>query len=196
VLNIASCGEIEGRVISTHFYAESVIRIKMRKFQIGALIDSGASISCIQEKLLEEILPTYEQQMRECHGADFTTAGGSKLYPAGTIQLQFMVEDTECDATFYVFKNLDQQVILGRTFLTEYQAKLDFENNTLEFQVEPQLMVETEHTLKPGEVCLIKTKCDPTQMCVLPNGLHGEIMQDTKQTGLEEIGRASCRERV
>ncbi len=182
VLSIADSVLPDSRIVTTHFYADSIVHISMFGTDIGCLVDSGASISCIKLSLLNKLSPSCKNAIRSTNFS-FRTASGSALKPIGTIVLNFSLGNTICHIKFWVFDHLNQDVILGRDFLQKYHAVIDYSNKTVSFRGRVSLSSAHEHMLKPHETCLVAAVLEDTK-CITPTGLHGLVHGRSHSSGL------------
>ena len=162
----------------------------MNGYQLGALLDSGAAISAISSTMLSKVFPNYHQHVCQVEEI-FKTASGEKMAPIGKIVLFFTIDGHKCSTEFYIFNDMNQQVILGRTFLVQCDGKINFQSSTLEFSPTINLVSAERHKIEPGEVCLIQATCDTDTKDILPRGLHGQIHHERKLNGLEVCPIAS-----
>ena len=79
-----------------------------------ALIDTGATRSCISEKYYQSLLLTKIQFVQNI---SVRSATGSNLTPIGLINCSFELGKVKFNSGFIVCKNLTRPLILGRDFL-------------------------------------------------------------------------------
>ena len=89
--------------------------------QIGAsvcraLIDTGATRSCISEKYYQSLPLTKIQFIQNI---SVRSATGSNLSPLGLINCSFELGKVKFNSDFIVCKNLTRPLILGRDFLIQ-----------------------------------------------------------------------------
>ena len=107
--------------------------IKLLHYQIPALIDTGATVSCISSKLLNALTKTYKFKPCHTHQKVFT-ADGSTQTIRQVIKLPLKIHELDISHRFLVFPNLTRTMILGVDFLKRVQATIYFTNlntNTL-----------------------------------------------------------------
>ena len=80
----------------------------------NALIDTGATRSCISEKYFQNLSLTKTQFSQNISVRSST---GSNLVPVGIVQCTFELGETKFNGDFIVCKNLTRPLILGRDFL-------------------------------------------------------------------------------
>ena len=84
----------------------------------NALIDTGASRSCISEKFYKQMnLPPVRELLR----THVRSATGGSLSPIGTTQCTFKLGEKEFTYTFIVCKHLLRPMIIGADFLKQKQ---------------------------------------------------------------------------
>ena len=93
-----------------------------------ALFDSGATYSCINDEVVEEleILTPLHTPMK------MVTAQASVFMEINCrVALDFYHEDIRLTDEFYVIPNLSEQAIIGASTMQKWKIKLDFENDTI-----------------------------------------------------------------
>ena len=82
----------------------------------NALIDTGATKSCISEKYYQNLPST-----KICHvrNTSVRSATGSNLTPLGLISCSFELGKIRFNSKLIVFRNLTRPLILGRDFLIQ-----------------------------------------------------------------------------
>ena len=106
------------------------LRIQVGKHNIGALVDTGATVSCISNALLNKLHPKSVQYFK----SDITCisgVGGKKHAISDLVQIEFQCSNQTFSHKFYALHN-PYMLILGMDFITKHNAKLDFENSTIE----------------------------------------------------------------
>ena len=89
---------------------------KMGTSMFNALIDTGATKSCISEKYYQSLPLT---KIHFICNISVRSATGSNLAPLGLINCSFELENVKFNSDFIVCKNLTQPLILGRDFLIQ-----------------------------------------------------------------------------
>ena len=82
----------------------------------NALIDTGATRSCISEKYYQNLLLTKIQFVQNI---SVRSATGSNLTPIGLVNCSFQLGRIKFNGDFNICKNLTRPLILGRDFLTQ-----------------------------------------------------------------------------
>jgi predicted aspartyl protease len=93
-----------------------------------ALFDSGATYSCINDEVVEELenLTHLHTPMR------MVTASASTFMEVKYwVTLDFYHEDIRLSDEFYVIPDLSEQVIIGASTMQKWRIKLDFEHDTI-----------------------------------------------------------------
>ena len=138
--------------------------------QIGAsichaLIDTGATRSCISEKYYQSLPMTKIQYMQNIN---VRLATGSNLIPLGLINCSFELGQIKFNGDFIVCKNLTRPLILGRDFLIQNHVMvqytddgkciLDYQQQELvaamDIENKPQLSLANSVTL-PGRSLIV-----------------------------------------
>ena len=80
----------------------------------NALIDTGATRSCMSEKYYKRLHLT---KIHSLQNINVKLATGSNLAPVGLVNCTFKLGKTQFSSEFIVCKNLTRPLILGRDFL-------------------------------------------------------------------------------
>ena len=92
----------------------------------NALIDTGATKSCISEKFYQQ-LPAIA--MKELKHMSMRSATGSDLTPLGMIHCSFNLGNTTFHTNLIVCRNLTRPLILGRDFVLQYHITIRYADN-------------------------------------------------------------------
>ena len=88
--------------------------------QVNALVDTGASVSCIHRLLCPRSVPLSTSHIGQLRGAN-----NSLLQVAGRTKFEFYMDGRSFQHEFFVISELSQQLILGLDFLTRHRVSLD-----------------------------------------------------------------------
>lgn len=97
---------------------------------VRALIDTGASISCIAQPLLDR-LRVYLSLLQKCDTVSVFVAGGENHCSLGSISLPISFGDHVITPDFHLFEKFHQPLILGIDFLQDNSAIIDASSQTL-----------------------------------------------------------------
>ena len=92
----------------------------------NALIDTGATKSCISEKFYQQ-LPTIN--MQRLKNVSVKSATGSDLTPLGVIYCSFELGNTKFHTNLIICRNLTRPLILGRDFLIQHHITVHYAEN-------------------------------------------------------------------
>ena len=92
----------------------------------NALIDTGATKSCISEKFYQQ-LPTIN--MQKLKNVSVKSATGSNLTPLGIISCSFELGNIRFHNNLIVCRNLTQPLILGRDFILQHHITVHYAEN-------------------------------------------------------------------
>lgn len=95
-----------------------------------ALVDTGASISCISAQLLTKLGIT-RGQLNTSNIKDAVAVGGERHASLGAITLPVSFNGPIINHKFHVFQSFHQPLILGLDFLQANDGIFNAENNTL-----------------------------------------------------------------
>lgn len=113
---------------------KNLIDIRLGKFSIAAMIDSGASISCLSFDMYRRSGLSKEYPMQQSDIKNAETVDGTCMHVMGKVVVSLTICRLTLCQTFYVFRKLNQSVILGRDFLKDQRAWVDFGEDILQIQ--------------------------------------------------------------
>ena len=151
-----SCNETSGnstapRVLATDSRTfDNTLKIKIGNVLTTALVDTGATVSCISSDLLSKIHP---KLLTYCdNDIPFIIGVGDKTHKIlHKVQLQFTIDSQKVQQSFYALQS-QTQLILGMDFITAHKAHLDFEDSSM-------TLLGQKHKLfaPPSRLSLVKT---------------------------------------
>lgn len=113
---------------ATTLYGNKVI-IELKGVSIKALVDSGASVSCIAQSLFQE--HSNDQQLESPKVSKVQGVGGNQIRVLGQVSLQFLIGSKSVSHKFLVLDSMVQPIILGLDFLQAQSASIDLGANKL-----------------------------------------------------------------
>ena len=142
----------------------------------NALIDTGATRSCISEKYYQNLSLTKIQFMQNI---SVRSATGSNLTPIGLVNCSFELGRIKFNGDFIICKNLTRPLILGRDFLIWNHVSVQYAENekcildyqqqeliaSMNIENKPQLSLANSMTL-PGRslaVVCVSNNLEPDQ---------------------------------
>ena len=153
------------------------LKVTMGNVNARALVDTGATVSCISTTLLDKIDPHFIEYLKS--EIPFVCGVGGKQHEVThKVKIQFSVENKPFSQTFYALQN-PFELILGMDFISEHKAKMDFENSHIildgeKFQLQPQPCRTTLTKTYQTEIILPFSSQDiPVK---LSNGLLSQVM--------------------
>ena len=127
-------------VLVTTQLDENILRVKISNKTINALVDTGASVSCISEHLCHKVIPNYSHRLQNEPGfigkPTFSTIKDvcGEIHPVrGSVSLDFSINGLKVTQKFHIFTRLQHQMILGIDFLKDYKASVHMGNSTISF---------------------------------------------------------------
>jgi hypothetical protein len=94
------------------------------------LIDAGSCLS-LASKSIAQRMYLRVQPLTEETNHNLFSANGTQLKLLGTANVTLDISELKIPHTFYICENLTESVILGRTFLADASAVIDFKNRTI-----------------------------------------------------------------
>ena len=142
----------------------------------NALIDTGATKSCISERYYQQLPSTKMQKLKNI---SVKSATGSNLTPLGMIHCSFELGKMKFNSNLIVCRNLTRPLILGRDFLLQHHITvryaadgkciLDYQQHELvasiDMEDKPQLNMTHSITI-PGRtlaIICVYNNLDPNQ---------------------------------
>ncbi|RKX70705.1 hypothetical protein DRP53_04170 [candidate division WOR-3 bacterium] len=107
---------------------EIILKGSKGKEEITAVFDSGATYSCIQPELAENLGVTEPLPAPKHFG---TAKKGEKVTARKAIRLDFDLNGYTFSDEFMVIPGLSDPVIIGAATLQKWRMKLDFENDEI-----------------------------------------------------------------
>ena len=145
----------------------SFIDLSVNSVNVRALIDTGASISCISQSLLYKLLSTSDdlqhEKLASSAFSNVTGVGGELHKIKGTVQLKVKIKNQIFIQDFHVLDELHQNLIIGMDFLKHFKAVIDMISQTLTLHINDQ-QVTTKLCEPPSVSSLLRTY----QNCMLP----------------------------
>ena len=107
----------------------SSVLIQIGKLKIRALVDTGAEVSIIHERILSQIT---RRKPRITADSPILRAANNELLPRlGTIRLDFKIGDNAINLPFQVAADILHSIILGMNFIQGQQIVLDYRQQKL-----------------------------------------------------------------
>lgn len=107
----------------------NVLPISIQGVPMKALVDTGASISCISMSQLSK-LPSLTN-LQKSNISHVRGVGGEVLDVVGCIELKVDIQNCIVLQKFHVFQRLHFSIILGMDFLDNNDVILDFSQNII-----------------------------------------------------------------
>ena len=142
----------------------------INKTVCNALIDTGASRSCIIEKFYKQInLPPVRELLR----THLRPATGGSLSPIGTTQCTFKLGEKEFTNTFIVCRHLLRPIIIGADFLKQKQIFVGYSEvgkyvleykhlelvSSITVHESPQLVLTKPVRIPQHSLVVLNTRC-------------------------------------
>jgi len=157
--HLASFQEIPvSNTLDIEFYSDSVVQLHFpnNKIFVKALCDTGAAISACSESIIAKLVPQYKRSLVSS-SRTFNVANNKRVKPIGSTALGFKIQNKWFSTQVFVFKELSHQFILGRPFLVDNEAILDFGKQRMSLKPS-KLHAIANHTIKPKSFCIIPTR--------------------------------------
>ena len=120
-------------MISTPLDEDHFVKISMNTngnfVHCHSLCDTGSGLNCLSKSLLARL--KIKMSSLQSDNKIIGSFCGSSHSSLGKINLKFFIEKVCYEQEFYVFENLFCQMILGKPFFKQTQAKIDIANHLL-----------------------------------------------------------------
>lgn len=181
--------------------------------KIKGLYDTGADVSCLDEKIFREI-PVHlrPKKILEQRKNSFKSATGNELVVKGRYLIPIQIGDRKLKHEIFVVKNLSEKFILGIDFILTHQLNYNTETRTFDWgkptnwstgriktrKIEKldelsitviKAKIETSNGFvpQPGSVCLVNIASRDS-----PGLIGGPVMAQVDQDGLIQIPVTWC----
>ena len=153
------------------------VQISILNKQVEALCDSGASVSCLSEKLFNQII---ENQQVKIHPSTtrLSSTNQMPIQIKGTVAVPIKIGPKTYEPTFYVLIEAASGCLLGLDFLetNEYDAlfsegKLKIDRNILITLYRKQFSFNEKHVYRV--VALEKFSIPPQHVLIVPGTIAG-----------------------
>ncbi|MEW8547939.1 MAG: reverse transcriptase domain-containing protein [Candidatus Thiodiazotropha sp.] len=123
-----------------------------------ALIDTGASISCVSKLFLTKT-SYHNSELNPCELKEIVGVGGEKHSILGQKEIDILVSGVKISFPFYVLNSLHHSMILGMDFLEHHKVKIDIEAGTV--YIKDKLLKSPIIRTKAGFARVDKPICVP-----------------------------------
>ncbi len=106
---------------------------------------------------MAQLVPTYKLALVPTTKS-FNVANNKTVHPLGSLNISFLIGKEMFSTQVYVFKELNHSFIIGRPFLAQHKALLNFGNNTITFSSPLKVHATKSMAVKPQSTCLIHGK--------------------------------------
>ena len=110
------------------------VQLSIQNVSVLALLDSGASISCMSKAFYDSLPGQSKSVLHESKVLSIQGVSGKCLQVMGQVTVSVVANRLKLFHTFQVIKDLPRTVILGVDFLSEHKASINWTNNTLQVQ--------------------------------------------------------------
>lgn len=123
--NLKTESNFEEVIVATSLDRNTIL-LEINERKTRALIDSGASISCIQKSVLEKLDQNKNIEIQPSKLSRIIGVGGEQHQVFGQVTLKLNISGLKIDQNFIVLEHLHHSVILGLDFMKDYHVKIDF----------------------------------------------------------------------
>ena len=131
-VNSASIDRSTCNLVLTTPLENNLVQVNIGKQTCSALLDSGASISCVSEHIYRRSFKNVE--IEPSSYTNIVGVCGEVHRVLGQVTLPFRLDGVVLEHTFQLFEKLHHPLILGMDFLRQNKAKIDLEQGTVSFK--------------------------------------------------------------
>ena len=121
------------------------IPISINDQNLFALLDSGASLSCLDQQIFQLLDPTTYSEIVPKVNA-IMVADGTAIDIKKAITTKIKIADSLLSVEFVILPKINQTVILGKDFLYKHGMVLDFQNECLNYKTQTQFLNHAEQS--------------------------------------------------
>ena len=112
--------------------SRNTIRVNLYGRNKAALIDTGASVSCLRKSELDEYVSKGAKiKITPCDIKNVVGVGGEKHSVLEKVVFSFYIEKLKVYQSFIVLESLHHPIILGLDFMSAKQVHIDFHRQLL-----------------------------------------------------------------
>lgn len=93
------------------------VKVKINGHEVNALIDTGATLSCLSQKTFRKVFAQGKRPSRTTDAHKVRSANGSHFKVEGTYQIPFSISGKNYDFPTTVFANITSDMVLGIDFM-------------------------------------------------------------------------------
>ena len=127
------------------------MNVNIRKYTLPALIDTGASISCISHSLYRAVCKEKNFETEKCKVKIFLADGSSQCARV-KIRLPIVIESNTYMHVCHVVPRLNRAIILGVDFLKKSRANISFDNMDKDVLT---IRAKTNFSIPPNSECCV-----------------------------------------
>ena len=108
------------------------VNLEVCSFLVTAVCDTGASVSCISQRLLERLPLNFQNRLQPAHGR-LLAANQAEIPVSGTVILPISLASHRYQQQFFVLKSSEADCLLGLDFLEDNHCDALFSSMQLRF---------------------------------------------------------------
>ena len=104
------------------------ITLRVRKNRVRCLVDTGAQVSLISDKMLHKL---FKYPSIQATKTTLSSASGDTLHVRGQVELEFSIGGKHYSYPFKVVTNLSQSIIMGADFMTDHGVRIYYDKRQI-----------------------------------------------------------------
>lgn len=155
---------------------ELIVTAQLNGHDVKMLVDTGAGISVIDERSLQELYANETPVLRKESSVKLQTVSGQALPILGLVKVSLGIARGNYFCAFNVVRDLTYEAVLGRDFLQANGAMIDLKKGTLGLDDSP-----TDSCHEGACPVQVKTTCviPPSSETILPASLDADFPPGT-----------------
>ena len=173
------------------------VKLEICNFPVTAVCDTGASVSCISQKLFQRLPGTFQNQLQPAHRR-LLAANQAEIPVSGTVTLPISLASNRYQQQFFVLKSSEAECLLGLDFLEDHQCDALFSSMQLRFP-NSQTVPLFHNSKTPTEPSTDQVRVIARETTFIPAGYEAVILGELntqsfpeKSEGIFEPSPAFC----
>ena len=121
------------KIVSTQLESLCFITAKVNATSVKALVDSGSFFSLVSRRLIHKLKLPIVPFSKEDETTRLYGASGAPIHLLGKCELLLNISSLVLPISTFVCGNLSEDLLIGRSFLTDASANIDFKSKIITF---------------------------------------------------------------
>ncbi|XP_072045952.1 uncharacterized protein [Amphiura filiformis] len=175
-----AASECDSDNVETDFDEEVYISVTIGSQNIDCLIDTGCTMNLIDHEYWHSLELSHQIAVSRPRLTKARTANKSVLQISGFVVVPLFIEGAKFLVPMYIARNLSQEIMLGKRFLKQHKARLDFNTQKLRLFKRSNLRVIERQEIPPHSQSVVRARLSNN----LPKGTIGLCQGGRRVTAL------------